>query len=140
MPNVRDTVRIAIIVLGGFIISYGDLLLTSVGVSIQLGAIAANALRTTLSQVLLQSLQMDPSNFLYHSAPIGAVIAACCAAFFEFPRLRIEDLERVGLFQACLNGSLALGVTMATSHLVSDRYCELTGLMSARSRKHRHSY
>jgi hypothetical protein len=119
VPNLRDTLRIVIIVLGGIIISYGDMLLTSLGASFQLGAIGANALRTALSQVLLQSLKMDPSNFLYHSAPIGAIISAGCAVFFEFPRLDIDDLGRLGMAQALINASLALGVTLTTSHLVS---------------------
>jgi hypothetical protein len=118
VPNVRDTIRIALIVFGGFIISYGDLLLTSIGVAVMIGAIAANALRTALSQVLLQTSKMDPSSFLYHSAPIGALISLGCAMFFEFPRLQVQDLQRVGLFQACVNAMLALGVTLATSHVV----------------------
>lgn len=111
-------VRIGVIILGGVIVSYGDLKLTNIGLTIQLGAIAANALRAALSQVLLQSSAMRPSSFLYHSAPVGVFISAGCAIFFELPRFQIQDLQKIGLFQAIVSACLALSVTLTTSYLV----------------------
>lgn len=118
VPTVRDLFRIVTIVLGGVVISYGDISITGFGLTIQLGAIAANALRTALSQALLQSSKIRPLSFLHHSAPVGALISAGCAICFELPQFQVEDLQKIDLFHAVANASLALTVTVATSYLV----------------------
>lgn len=110
--------RIIAIIFRGVIVSYGDLTLTDIGLAVQLGAITANALRATLSQVLLQSSAMRPSSFLYHSAPVGVFISDGCAIFFEFPQFQVHALQKIGRFQAVVNASLALSVTITTSYLV----------------------
>jgi hypothetical protein len=98
--------------------SYGQINITNLGLVLQIGAIVANALRTCISQSILQSSNMNPLTFLRQSAPIGAVISACCAIIFESQRLRESDLQKIGLFQAVCSASLALAVTIATSYLV----------------------
>jgi drug/metabolite transporter (DMT)-like permease len=118
IPTTRDVLRIAIIMLGGFVMSYGDINLTNLGLVLQLGAIVANALRTGMSQSILQSSKMDPLTFLRQSAPIGAFISACCAFVFESQRISGSDLQKIGFFQAVCSASLALSVTIATSYLV----------------------
>ena len=119
IPTVRDVLRIVAIILGGVVVSYADISISSFGLVVQMGAIIANALRTALSQVLLQSSTMRPLSFLYHSAPIGMAISAGCAIFFELPRFQVQDLQKMGLFQAVVSASLALSVTVSTSYLAS---------------------
>ena len=101
--------------------SYGDLTLNVVGLVCQLSAIVANAMRVTLSQALLQSanLRMDPLSFLYHFAPIGTLISGVCAAYFEMPHLKMEDVMRVGWVEFLINANLALAVSLITFAVVS---------------------
>lgn len=121
IPSTRDVIRLAIVVCGGMVLSYGDITLTLVGFMCQMSAIVANAMRVTLSQTLLQSanFRMDPLSFLHHFAPIGTFISGVCAVYLEVPHLQLDQVLKVGWVEFLINANLAFAVSLITFGLVS---------------------
>mmetsp|Transcript_18159 Transcript_18159/g.46484 ORF Transcript_18159/g.46484 Transcript_18159/m.46484 type:complete len:326 (+) Transcript_18159:59-1036(+) len=82
-PNLTEAFCVLVITLGTMIATHGDLALSTVGLAVQLGANAAEALRLVLSQQLLADMRLPLFELQYHVALPQLLCLLAASAIFE---------------------------------------------------------
>ncbi|KAL9612331.1 MAG: hypothetical protein Q9167_003064 [Letrouitia subvulpina] len=118
--NLRVLFNVAFIVIGVMIASFGEIRFVLKGFLYQLGGIVFEALRLVMVQKLLSSAEfkMDPLVSLYYFAPVCAVMNFIVAAVVEIPRIKIEEVYRVGLLTLLANACVAFALNVSVVFLI----------------------
>lgn len=82
-PNRKLAMIVCMISSGVALASRGELHFNLMGFLIQAAAVAFEAARLVMIQILLQGLKMDPLVSLYYYAPVCALINLCIIPFTE---------------------------------------------------------
>lgn len=97
------------------IAAYGEAKFNAWGVTLQLGAVAFEATRLVLIQILLTSkgITLNPITTLYYVAPCCFVFLAFPWTFVELPRLRAIPVYQPDLFLFGANSACAFALNLA---------------------------
>ena len=120
-PDLRVLLNVSVIVVGVVIASIGEIKFVLIGVLFQIGGIIFEAIRLVMVERLLSSAEykMDPLVSLYYFAPVCAFMNFCVALVFELPRIQLEEVYHVGLWNLFGNGCLAFALNVSVVFLVS---------------------
>jgi len=118
-PNRKLAVIVFMISLGVALTSQGELQFNMVGFLIQAAAVAFEASRLVLIQILLHSMKMDPLVSLHYYAPVCALINLCFLPFTEglAPFYALMN-GQVGVMVLLSNASVAFLLNVAAVFLV----------------------
>lgn len=117
-PNARLLAIVLMISLGCALAAYGEVHFELIGFVCQCAAIAFEASRLVMIQILLHGMKMDPLVSLHYFAPVCAIINACVMPFIEgFAPFR--DLHKVGLLVLLSNAGIAFALNVAAVFLIS---------------------
>lgn len=117
-PNARLLAIVLMISLGCALAAYGEVHFELIGFVCQCAAIAFEASRLVMIQILLHGMKMDPLVSLHYFAPVCAIINACVLPFIEgFAPFR--DLHKVGLLVLFSNAGIAFALNVAAVFLIS---------------------
>lgn len=117
-PNARLLAIVLMISLGCALAAYGEVHFELIGFVCQCAAIAFEASRLVMIQILLHGMKMDPLVSLHYFAPVCAIINACILPFIEgFAPFR--DLHKVGLLVLLSNAGIAFALNVAAVFLIS---------------------
>ncbi|KAL9602694.1 MAG: hypothetical protein Q9219_001684 [cf. Caloplaca sp. 3 TL-2023] len=112
--------KVALIVIGVVIASFGEIEFVLIGFMFQLGGIVFEALRLVMVQKLLSSAEykMDPLVSLYYFAPVCAIMNFCVAAVVELPHIKMAELYLVGLPTFFVNACVAFALNVSVVFLI----------------------
>ena len=112
--------NVSFIVLGVIVASIGEIRFVLIGVLFQLGGILFEAIRLVMVEQLLSSAEykMDPLVSLYYFAPVCAIMNFCTALVFEIPRIQMDELYHVGLWNLLANAMVAFALNVSVVFLV----------------------
>ncbi|KAF9519313.1 hypothetical protein BS47DRAFT_1312510 [Hydnum rufescens UP504] len=116
-PNRRLFFIVFLISCGVCLASYGEIAFDMTGFLIQAGAIAFEASRLVMIQVLLQGLKMDPLVSLYYYAPVCAAINLLILPFAE-GMAPFRALATISPWILLSNASVAFLLNIAAVFLV----------------------
>ncbi|KAL9051464.1 MAG: hypothetical protein Q9162_005995 [Coniocarpon cinnabarinum] len=119
-PNLKTLGNVSFIVVGVIIASFGEIKFHLLGFLFQVGGITFEAIRLVMVQRLLSSAEfkMDPLVSLYYFAPACAVMNGVVALFFEFPKMTLDDIYRVGVFILLANAMIAFLLNVSVVFLI----------------------
>ena len=119
-PDLKVLFNVSVIVVGVVIASIGEIKFVLIGVLFQIGGIIFEAIRLVMVERLLSSAEykMDPLVSLYYFAPVCAFMNFCVALVFELPRIQLEEVYHVGLWNLFGNGCLAFALNVSVVFLV----------------------
>lgn len=119
-PDIKVLLNVSVIVVGVIIASIGEIKFVLIGVLFQIGGIIFEAIRLVMVERLLSSAEykMDPLVSLYYFAPVCAFMNFCVALVFELPRIQLEEVYHVGLWNLFGNGCLAFALNVSVVFLV----------------------
>lgn len=119
-PDLKILLNVSVIVVGIVIASIGEIKFVLIGVLFQIGGIVFEAIRLVMVERLLSSAEykMDPLVSLYYFAPVCAVMNFCVALVFELPRIQLEEVYHVGLWNLFANACLAFALNVSVVFLV----------------------
>ncbi|KAI9637264.1 triose-phosphate transporter family-domain-containing protein [Dioszegia hungarica] len=117
-PNARLMAIVGLISTGCVLAAYGEVHFELFGFLCQCAAIAFEASRLVMIQILLHGLKMDPIVSLHYYAPVCAVINACILPFIEGME-PFYNLHRVGLLVLLTNAGMAFALNVAAVFLIS---------------------
>ncbi|ORY35411.1 triose-phosphate transporter family-domain-containing protein [Naematelia encephala] len=117
-PNARLIAIVAMISTGCALAAYGELHFELFGFICQCAAVAFEASRLVMIQILLHGLKMDPIVSLHYYAPVCAIINACILPFTEGLE-PFYALHRVGLLVLFSNAAIAFALNVAAVFLIS---------------------
>jgi hypothetical protein len=98
--------------------SHGELRFNLIGFLTQAAAVAFEASRLVLIQILLHNLKMDPLVSLHYYAPVCAIINLFFLPFTE-GLAPFYELRNIGLFVLVSNAAVAFLLNVAAVFLVS---------------------
>ncbi|TYJ52769.1 hypothetical protein B9479_006620 [Cryptococcus floricola] len=117
-PNGRLIIIVLMISMGCFLAAYGEVHFELTGFLCQCAALAFEASRLVMIQILLHGLKMDPIVSLHYYAPVCAVINLCIIPFTEGLE-PFYNLHRVGLLVLFSNAGIAFALNVAAVFLIS---------------------
>ncbi|KAL7423481.1 hypothetical protein Q5752_001061 [Cryptotrichosporon argae] len=117
-PNGRLSVIVLLISVGCALAAYGEVHFELFGFICQCAALAFEASRLVMIQLLLHGLKMDPIVSLHYYAPVCAVINALIIPFTEGLE-PFYALHRVGLLVLITNAGIAFALNVAAVFLIS---------------------
>lgn len=117
-PNGRLIVIVLLISTGCFLAAYGEIHFELVGFLCQCAALAFEASRLVMIQILLHGMKMDPLVSLHYYAPVCAVINACIIPFTDGLE-PLWNLHRVGILVLFTNAGIAFALNVAAVFLIS---------------------
>ncbi|MDI1487490.1 MAG: hypothetical protein OHK93_006760 [Ramalina farinacea] len=119
-PDIKVLLNVSVIVVGVIIASIGEIKFVLIGVLFQIGGIIFEAIRLVMVERLLSSAEykMDPLVSLYYFAPVCAFMNFCVALVFELPRIQLEEVYHVGLWNLFGNGCLAFALNVSVVFLI----------------------
>ncbi|ODN78955.1 hypothetical protein L202_04471 [Cryptococcus amylolentus CBS 6039] len=117
-PNGRLIIIVLMISMGCFLAAYGEVHFELTGFLCQCAALAFEASRLVMIQILLHGLKMDPIVSLHYYAPVCAVINVCIIPFTEGLE-PFYNLHRVGLLVLFSNAGIAFALNVAAVFLIS---------------------
>lgn len=117
-PNSRLIGIVLLISIGCSLAAYGELHFELFGFLCQCAALAFEASRLVMIEILLHGLKMDPIVSLHYYAPVCAVINACIIPFTEGLE-PFYNLHRVGLLVLFTNAGIAFALNVAAVFLIS---------------------
>ncbi|RSH88602.1 hypothetical protein EHS25_002829 [Saitozyma podzolica] len=117
-PNSRLLAIVVMISTGCALAAYGEVHFEMFGFLCQCAAIAFEASRLVMIQLLLHGLKMDPIVSLHYYAPVCAVINAVIIPFTEGLE-PFYALHRVGLLVLVTNAGMAFALNVAAVFLIS---------------------
>ncbi|WWC93683.1 hypothetical protein V866_000519 [Kwoniella sp. B9012] len=117
-PNRRLMAIVLMISTGCALAAYGEVHFELFGFICQCAAIAFEASRLVMIQILLHGMKMDPIVSLHYYAPVCAVINAILIPFFEGLE-PFYALHRVGLLVLFTNAGVAFALNVAAVFLIS---------------------
>ncbi|GAQ82059.1 Nucleotide-sugar transporter family protein [Klebsormidium nitens] len=105
---------------GVAVAAYGEIRFDVFGVILQLGAVATEATRLILVQILLTSkgLKLNPITSLYYISPACLAFLTIPWVFIEMPRLQQIAMWRFDPFVFLSNASVAFGLNLAVFLLI----------------------
>lgn len=105
---------------GVAVAAYGEIRFDVFGVILQLGAVATEATRLILVQILLTSkgLKLNPITSLYYISPACLAFLTIPWVFIEMPRLQEIAIWRFDPFVFLSNASIAFGLNLAVFLLI----------------------
>jgi len=118
-PNQRLGFIVLMISLGVALASKGELRFDLVGFLIQAAAVAFEASRLVMIEILLQGLKMDPLVSLHYYAPVCALINLAILPFTEGLEPFYEFNNLVGPLFLVTNAAVAFLLNIAAVYLVS---------------------
>ncbi|KAF4618456.1 hypothetical protein D9613_010170 [Agrocybe pediades] len=116
-PNKKLAIIVFMISIGVALASHGELHFNLFGFCIQAAAVAFEASRLVMIQILLHNLKMDPLVSLHYYAPVCAAINLCFLPFTE-GLAPFYDLQKLGIFVLFSNASVAFLLNVAAVFLV----------------------
>lgn len=116
-PNKKLAVIVFMISSGVALASHGELRFNLVGFFIQAAAVAFEASRLVMIQILLHGMKMDPLVSLHFYAPVCAIINLICLPFTEGLE-PFYELSRIGPLILLTNASVAFFLNVAAVFLV----------------------
>jgi len=116
-PNRKLAVIVLMISIGVALASHGELNFNLVGFLTQAAAVAFEASRLVMIQMLLHGLKMDPLVSLHYYAPVCAVINLAVLPFTE-GLAPFYELARIGPVVMLSNAALAFMLNIAAVFLV----------------------
>lgn len=117
-PNARLIAIVCMISVGCSLAAYGELHFEMFGFLCQAAAVAFEASRLVMIQILLHGLKMDPIVSLHYYAPVCAVINAFIIPFTEGLE-PFYALHKVGLLVLFTNAGMAFALNVAAVFLIS---------------------
>ncbi|WVO17711.1 hypothetical protein L204_105409 [Cryptococcus depauperatus] len=117
-PNSRLIVIVLLISTGCFLAAYGEIHFELTGFLCQCAALAFEASRLVMIQILLHGLKMDPIVSLHYYAPVCALINAFIIPFTDGLE-PFYKLHRVGLLVLFTNAGIAFALNVAAVFLIS---------------------
>lgn len=117
-PNGRLVAIVMMISVGCALAAYGELHFEMFGFLCQAAAVAFEASRLVMIQILLHGLKMDPIVSLHFYAPVCAVINLCILPLTEGLD-PLYALHRVGLLVLFSNAGVAFALNVAAVFLIS---------------------
>jgi len=117
-PNRKLALIVFMISFGVALASHGELRFNLVGFLTQTAAVAFEASRLVMIQILLHGLKMDPLVSLHYYAPVCALINLAILPFTE-GWAPFFELARIGPFILISNAAIAFGLNVAAVFLVS---------------------
>lgn len=117
-PNARLMAIVAMISTGCALAAYGEVHFELFGFLCQCAAIAFEASRLVMIQILLHGLKMDPLVSLHYYAPVCAGINAVILPFVEGME-PFYALHRVGILVLVSNAATAFALNVAAVFLIS---------------------
>lgn len=116
-PSKRLGVIVLMISVGVAMTSRGELHFSTMGFTIQAGAVLFEASRLVLIQILLHNLKMDPLVSLHYYAPVCAAINLFILPFTD-GLAPFHELQRIGAFVLFTNAGVAFLLNVAAVFLV----------------------
>jgi len=116
-PNRKLAVIVFMISIGVALASHGELRFNLIGFITQAAAVAFEASRLVMIQILLHGMKMDPLVSLHYYAPVCAVINLACLPFTE-GLAPFYELARIGPLVLISNASVAFLLNVAAVFLV----------------------
>jgi hypothetical protein len=117
--DAKKFANVCVIVLGVIIASFGEIEFVLIGFLYQIGGIFAEAIRLNLISSLLNGeKRMDAIVSLYYFAPICAIFNSLLALVWEVPKISMEEVYVVGLWNFLANASVALLLNVSVVLLV----------------------
>jgi hypothetical protein len=116
-PNRKLAVIVFMISAGVALASKGELRFNLIGFVTQASAVAFEASRLVMIQILLHGLKMDPLVSLHYYAPVCALINVACLPFTE-GLAPFYELARIGPLIMLSNASVAFLLNVAAVFLV----------------------
>ncbi|KAH0359201.1 DUF250 domain membrane protein, partial [Aureobasidium melanogenum] len=119
-PNLKTLGNVSFIVIGVIIASFGEIQFVMLGFLLQVAGIIFEAIRLTMVQRLLSSVEfkMDPLVSLYYFAPACTIMNGIVALITEVPSMTWADFDRVGYFTLLLNAMVAFGLNVSVVFLI----------------------
>ncbi|EIW67359.1 hypothetical protein M231_02499 [Tremella mesenterica] len=117
-PNARLMMIVVMISVGCSLAAYGELHFEMFGFLCQCAAVAFEASRLVMIQILLHGLKMDPLVSLHYYAPVCAVINLLIIPFTEGLE-PFYALHRVGILVLFSNAGIAFALNVAAVFLIS---------------------
>jgi len=117
-PNRKLAVIVFMISSGVALASHGELRFNLIGFLTQASAVAFEASRLVMIQLLLHGLKMDPLVSLHYYAPVCALINLAILPFTE-GLAPFYELARLGPLILLSNAAIAFGLNVAAVFLVS---------------------
>ncbi|OWZ40611.1 hypothetical protein J009_03716, partial [Cryptococcus neoformans] len=108
-PNGRLIIIVLLISCGCFLAAYGEVQFELVGFLCQCAALAFEASRLVMIQILLHGMKMDPLVSLHYYAPVCAVINACIIPFTDGLE-PLWNLHKVGILVLFTNAGIAFAL------------------------------
>lgn len=126
--DAKVLLNVSFIVIGVIIASIGEIQFVLLGFIFQLGGIVFEAVRLVMVQRLLSSAEykMDPLVSLYYFAPVCATMNFCFAIVFDLPRMTMNHVYNVGLFNLLLNAVIAFALNVSVVFLVYYSFSSLS--------------
>ncbi|KAF8155826.1 triose-phosphate transporter family-domain-containing protein [Crassisporium funariophilum] len=116
-PNKKLAVIVLMISTGVALASHGELRFNLLGFLTQAAAVAFEASRLVMIQILLHNLKMDPLVSLHYYAPVCAIINLCFLPFTE-GLAPFYELKNLGVMVLVSNASVAFFLNVAAVFLV----------------------
>ncbi|KAJ3512747.1 hypothetical protein NLJ89_g3337 [Agrocybe chaxingu] len=116
-PNKKLAVIVLMISSGVALASHGELRFNLIGFIVQAAAVAFEASRLVMIQILLHNLKMDPLVSLHYYAPVCAAINLVFLPFTE-GLAPFYELQNLGVFVLFSNASVAFLLNVAAVFLV----------------------
>jgi hypothetical protein len=119
-PDLKMLFKVAFIVIGVMIATFGEIQFVMIGFLYQLGGITFEAVRLVMVQSLLSSAEhrMDPLVSLYYFAPVCALMNGITALFLEVPDMTMQQIFDVGLLKLVANAMVAFMLNVSVVFLV----------------------
>ncbi|KKY31729.1 hypothetical protein UCDDA912_g08319 [Diaporthe ampelina] len=134
-PSWTVLLQVLVIVFGVALASVGEIHFQWIGFWCQMSAVAFEAVRLVMTQVLLSGDQkMDPLVSLYYYAPVCAIMNFVLVYFTEIPTFDMDDFVRVGPTILLINASVAFLLNLASLFLIgktSSLVLTLTGILKS---------
>ncbi|CAA7264398.1 unnamed protein product [Cyclocybe aegerita] len=116
-PNKKLAIIVLMISSGVALASHGELRFNLIGFIVQAAAVAFEASRLVMIQILLHNLKMDPLVSLHYYAPVCAAINLVFLPFTE-GLAPFYELQNLGVFVLFSNASVAFLLNVAAVFLV----------------------
>ncbi|MEW5298216.1 MAG: hypothetical protein WDW38_001058 [Sanguina aurantia] len=118
--SVNAALNMLVVGTGIAIASYGEIDFVVMGVVLQAGSIACEAVRLTLVQILLQKrgIRMNPVSSLYHIAPCCFVFLFLPFTYIELPRMMVDPGLVINIPLLLLSACCAFSLNIAVFLLI----------------------